>query len=50
MKTVITMMMLLVFAVAVACGNTTAAVTTEGQSPTTVLGIESWHNPQNVPY
>ena len=48
MKTVITMMMLLVFAVA--CGNTTAAVTTEGQSPTTVLGIESWHNPQNVPY
>jgi hypothetical protein len=50
-KTVVTVLMLLVFTLAVACGGTTATVTTEGQSPTTVMGIQTGPSiPHNIPY
>jgi hypothetical protein len=42
--------MLLVFALGVACGGTSATVTTSGATSTTVMGIESHPLPHNIPF
>jgi hypothetical protein len=49
-KRLATWLMLVVFALGVACGSTATTVTTEGSTPTTVKGVEHHPLPHNIPF
>ncbi len=50
MKTILTVLMLVMFAVMVACGSTAATTGSEGKSATTVMGIQNTTTTFHIPH